>query len=266
MPVNLPISGKTTLYVHVGDPIRQAVLPTLFNPLLAESGVDAVMLPVHAPRDRFDEVMRGLQAIGNVAGIAVTVPHKINALAYVDDVTPVAESIGAVNALRRNADGTWTGDNFDGRGFVAGLAASAIDPIGLTVALVGAGGAGSALAAALLDAGVAELRLHDRDPAKALEVATRMQRRWPGKMTVTDTPALRGADLVVNATPQGMHPDDPLPFDPCQLEPHAAVADIIMKPAQTPVMALAQTRGHRVHPGVHMLNSQLDCYHQFFMG
>lgn len=102
MPINLSISGNTILYAHVGDPVRQAMLPTLLNRMLAEQGVDAVMVPVHAPQDRFDEVMRGLQAIGNVAGIAVTVPHKINALAYTDDITPVAEAIGAVNALRRN--------------------------------------------------------------------------------------------------------------------------------------------------------------------
>ncbi|UDH01532.2 shikimate dehydrogenase family protein [Rhodococcus opacus] len=264
MPVGLPISGNTILFALVGDPVRQAMLPTLFNPMLAEQGVDAVMLPVHAPQDRFDEVMRGLQAIGNVAGIAVTVPHKSSALAYADEITPAAEAIGAINALRRNPDGTWTGDNFDGRGFVAGLAASDIDPAGLTVTLVGTGGAGSALAVALLDAGVGTLRLYDRDTTKATEVAARVEQRSHGTVRVTDTLNLTGADLVINATPLGMHVDDPLPFDPTGLEPHAVVADIIMKPDQTPVMKRARELGYMVHPGLHMLTNQLDCYRKFF--
>ncbi|NYI84324.1 shikimate dehydrogenase [Saccharopolyspora hordei] len=208
--------------------------------------------------------MRGLQLIGNLDGLLVTVPHKIAVCALVDHVSPAVAVSGSANALRREPDGSWSAANFDGTGFVAGLVHRGHDPAGRTVAVVGAGGAGSAIAVALLEAGVGGLRVCDRDPARLAALRDRVAERWPRPVVFSDEPDLRGADLVVNATPLGLRETDELPFSLDDLAPHAVVADIIMTPRDTELLALAAARGHRVHHGIHMLRHQIPAYLQFF--
>lgn len=146
------ISGTTRLYVVLGDPVAQVRAPGLLNDLFARTARDAVLVPVHVGPDGLAEVMRGLRRMRNLDGILVTVPHKIEVCRYADLLGPAAEVAGSANALRRNPDGTWLAENFDGAGFVHGLRVHGQDPAGATVALAGAGGAGRAVAAALLTA------------------------------------------------------------------------------------------------------------------
>ncbi|MCG8915903.1 shikimate dehydrogenase [Actinokineospora sp. PR83] len=259
-----PISGTTRLYVVLGDPVAQVQSPGLLNPLFARLGLDAVLVPVHArPRD-FDQVFGGLRCVGNIDGIFVTVPHKVAARGLADRCSPMVDITGSANALRREADGSWYAENFDGVGFVAGLVGAGCDPAGLRVALVGAGGAGSAIAAALLAAGAARLSVCDPDTAKLAGLLERLDPHWPGRTTTSTAPDLDGADVVVNATPLGLRPEDPLPLQPRLLPPGAVVADIIMKPRETRLLREAAALGHRVHYGMHMLDGQVDSYRAFF--
>ncbi|MFB6891365.1 shikimate dehydrogenase family protein [Kitasatospora sp. NPDC056327] len=258
-----PISGRTRLYAVLGDPIAQAKAPALLNPLFAASGVDAVLVPVHAPADRLDEVVRGLKAVANLDGLLVTVPHKLAMCGHADELSPAAALLGSTNALRREPDGRWYGDNFDGTGFVRGLAAEGRHPAGQRVALAGAGGAGLAIAAALLTEGAAALTVTDPDQGRVDALLERLGTHWPGRVTAAPGPPA-DTDLAVNATPLGLDPADPLPFDPALLPPGALVADIIMTPAETPLLRAAAALGRATHPGIHMLTRQLPLYRSFF--
>ncbi|MFJ6137799.1 shikimate dehydrogenase family protein [Kitasatospora sp. NPDC092286] len=258
-----PISGRTRLFAVLGDPVAQAKAPALLNPLFAASGVDAVLVPVHAPADRLDEVVRGLKAVANLDGLLVTVPHKLAMCGHADELSDAAALLGSTNALRREPDGRWYGDNFDGAGFVRGLAAAGHHPAGLRVALAGAGGAGLAIAAALLTEGAAALTVTDPDRGRVDALLERLGTRWPGRVAAAPRPP-SGVDLAVNATPLGLDPADPLPFDPAALAPGALVADIIMTPAETPLLRTAAALGLATHPGIHMLAEQLPLYRSFF--
>ncbi|MEU5944986.1 shikimate dehydrogenase [Micromonospora sp. NPDC047465] len=258
------IGGTTRLYALLGDPIAQVRAPGLLNPVLTRRGTDAVLVPVHVAPADLTPVVRGLQRVGNLHGMLVTVPHKAAALALADRASDRARLAGSANALRREPDGTWTADTFDGDGFVRGLATAGHHPRGRRVCVVGAGGAGSAIAVALLDAGVAELRLADTDPGRLETLRRRLSDAYPDRVTGAARPRLADADLAVNATPLGLRPDDPLPFPVAELPADAVVADIIMTPAETALLAEARARGLRAHPGEPMLAHQLDSYLAFF--
>ncbi|MDQ7807662.1 NAD(P)-binding domain-containing protein [Amycolatopsis sp. A133] len=260
----MSISGTTRLYVVLGDPVVQVQSPGLMNPLFAELGVDAVLVPVHAEPRHLERIVDGLKCAGNVDGIFVTVPHKAAVAGLADRRSPMVEITGSANALRREADGRWYAENFDGTGFVAGLVEAGHDPKARRVALVGAGGAGSAIAAALLAAGADRLAVCDPDTAKLAALRARLNAHWPGRTSVSAEPDTDGADIVVNATPLGLRPGDPLPFRPDRLAPRTVVADIVMKPRETRLLREAAALGHRVHYGIHMLDGQLDSYRDFF--
>lgn len=258
------IGGATRLYAVIGDPVGQVQAPALVNPLLADLDLDAVLVPVHVPVGRLDEAVHGLRAFGNLDGLLVTVPHKAAVLRFADRVGPAAELSGSANALRRESDGRWHADNFDGAGFVAGLEGAGHRAAGARVTLVGTGGAGCAIAPALLMAGAAHVVLCDLDPARTAALAARLQARWPGRTGCATRPVTDGADIVVNATPLGLRPGDPLPFDPGTLAPGTLVADIVMKPRVTALLRTAADRGLPVHYGAPMLESQLALYRQYF--
>jgi shikimate dehydrogenase len=244
--------------------VAQVRAPALLNAEFERLGVDAVLVPIHAPCAKLPDVVRGLQAVGNLDGLLVTVPHKVAVCEFADHVSPAVALSGSANALRREPDDRWHADNFDGVGFVTGLVHEGHPPAGRTVALVGVGGAGSAIAVALLDAGVAELRVCDRDPARLAELRDRVMQRWPGRVRFSARPDLRGADLVVNATPLGLRDQDELPFRLDALRQDAVVADIIMAPHDTKLLALAASLGNPVHHGIHMLSRQISAYLEFF--
>jgi shikimate dehydrogenase len=258
------ISGATRLIAVLGEPVAQVRAPALMNGLLARLGADTVVVPVHVTARDFDVVVRGLQAVRNVAGLLVTVPHKIDALRHAATHSPAATLAGSTNALRREADGSWHADNFDGAGFVAGLVARGYPPAGSHVALVGVGGAGAAIATALLGAGVSRLTVHDRDADRMTAITDRLDARWPGRLQAAPAPRFDSADIVVNATALGLRKTDDLPFDPAGLRPDALVADIIMKPRQTRLLRVAAELGHPVQYGEPMLAHQIELYCRYF--
>ena len=115
------IDGATRLFAIIGDPIGQVKSPQTLNPRFVAAGLNAVMIPVNVKPDQFDDTVRGLMAIANLDGIIITVPYKSRILPLIDDVLPMAGTVGAANAMRREADGRWSGDMFDGRGLIRGL-------------------------------------------------------------------------------------------------------------------------------------------------
>ena len=261
----MPIpEGPTRLYAVLGDPVAQVMAPVMMNKVFRDSGIDAVLVPVHVSPADLPDVLKGLQKIRNLDGILVTIPHKFAVCDFMDTLSPAVQLSGAANALRREADGTWTGENFDGQGFVVGLHEQGHATAGQHVAMVGTGGAGVAIAAALIASGVASLTVMDLSADKARALVARLDAMRPGVATYEPFIDWSSIDIAINATPMGLRPEDPLPFDPAALRAGAVVADVIMKPPETRLLTTAAAAGFAIHHGIHMLESQIGLYRAFF--
>lgn len=262
----MPITGTTRLYVILADPVGQVRAPSLFNPLFAQHGVDAVFVPMHVAAGDLNQVWTGLTGMQNLDGILITVPHKVAVAGLCDRLETQGALVGAVNTVRRDADGTMVGTMFDGLGFVDGLRQHGHDPKRRRVLQIGAGGAGQAVAFALAEAGVSSLTIANRSVDKAdalcrrITAAGMMARAHPAPADVDPV----GFDMVVNTTSLGLQADDPLPVDVARLDPGTVVADIIMKPAQTPLLQAALARGLPVQYGAPMLDAQIRLMTDFF--
>ncbi|TNC14260.1 shikimate dehydrogenase [Methylobacterium terricola] len=251
------ITGRTRVFAILADPIAQVKTPQGLNRIMAERGVDGVMVPLHVAAADLATVLAGLRAVRSFGGAIVTVPHKTAIVPLLDAVSDAARLVGAVNAVRREPDGRLVGEILDGAGFVAGLRAAGHDPRGRSAYLAGAGGAANAIAFALAEAGVARLTVHNRTAARVEDLFARLRRLVPGLLLASGSPDPAGHDLVVNATSLGLRPEDPLPLDAARLEPGQLVAEIIMQPAETALLEHAAARGCRIHPGLPMLEGQL---------
>jgi len=258
------ISGATRLYVILGDPIAKVRSPEAFNRGFERHGIDAVLVPIECAPVDLAATVAGLGHARNLDGMIFTMPHKAAALALVDEASETARRVGAINVARRDVSGRWLGDMFDGRGFVRGLARKGLEARGRRAALLGAGGAGRAIAFALADAGVASISVHDLDAAKSGALAAELARAHPALPTRAGQPRAGEFDLLVNATPTGMKPDDPLPWPVDRLGPGAIVGDVTTKPEITPFLAAARERGCAVVSGRDMVEGQLGALFQFF--
>lgn len=262
MPTIPTPDGSTLIFATVGDPVGQVVAPTLMSGRLATIGRNAIWLPIAADSDALPSVLDAVRHWRNFAGLTVTVPHKAAALELVDAVTRRAQASGGINMVRREADGRLFGDMVDGVGFVTGLAARGFDVAGRSAMLVGAGGAGAAIAAALGEAGLARLQVVDPDAGRVAALEQRLARYYSAMRIASGVDPQ--VDLAINATPLGMRADDPLPFDPATLPSHVLVCDIIMHPAETALLARAAALGYATQPGRPMLDHQADLYLEFF--
>ena len=258
------ITGETRLFAIVGHPVVQVKAPMAFNPLFRAKGRNAVMVPIDVAPGSLDAAIAGLKAVANLDGMVVTIPHKQRMAELVDAVLPTGRMVGAINAIRRERDGRWTGDMFDGRGSVHGLRAAGIESKGRKILLVGAGGAGSAIAFAMAEAGAAVVTLFDVDKAKARKVIEGLRHAYPATRAEVGPPMPKDHDTIINATPLGMAPSDPLPIDPAVIDPAMLVVDIIMKPDVTPLLKAAEAKGCRIVPGRHMLDGQVTAVAEFF--
>lgn len=259
----VPIDGETGLILFLGHPTAQAGSPQRLNPKLRAAGRNWIVVPVDVAPADVDLAAGGFAKVRNLVGLIVTMPHKAWALSRCDAVTPAAEAVGAVNVIRSER-GRWLGDMLDGRGCLAALRARGHEVEGRSALLVGAGGAGSAIADALAGAGLRRLRVHDLERTRAGALVDRLHRHHPDCDAAAGAPDPGGHDLVINATPLGMRDRDPLPLDPGQLEAPQVVVDVIPKPEITPLLAAAGERGCAIQPGTAMLDGQIDLMVDFF--
>jgi shikimate dehydrogenase len=265
MPV---VTGRTEVYLILGDPVAQVLAPQIFNPLFASMGIDAILVPVQVTPEHLQAFVKTVFLAPNIKGLWVTIPHKTPVMAALDHCSALGRMAGAVNAIRRRADGTLEGGLFDGEGFVAALDYFKIDYAGKRVLIVGAGGAAAAIGASLALArgagAAAEVAFFDPAPGKAAGVADRIAAATGGMVHAVASGDPAGFDLVVNASPLGLNRSDPLPCDVTRLEPHAALVDIVMKNQPTPVVRAARARGLNAQSGFEMLIQQAHLYLDFF--
>ncbi|QEL24976.1 shikimate dehydrogenase [Bosea sp. F3-2] len=262
----MEIDGRTRVIVHLAYPSAHLRTPTLFNARCVERQINAVLVPWEVAPSDLASAWAGLRSGRNLAGAIVTIPHKEAAARHCDRLEGVASDLGVVNVVRRASDGLTTGRLYDGEGFVAGLRNDGYEPRGQRVLLLGAGGAATALAQALLAAGVVELVIANRNIERAEALAERLRVLNPSQRILVGPANARGFDLVVNGTSVGLDGDPASPVDVETIEPASMVADIVMKPAMTPLLRGAEARGARIHQGMHMLAAQIDLFIDFLLG
>jgi shikimate dehydrogenase len=258
------ISGKTTLIAHLGYPTDAFKAPMIYNPWFEHAGIDAVVVPMGVRAEDYEAFLPRLFRLTNIRGALVTMPHKVTTVGLLDEATPTVLIAGSCNAIVRRADGSLLGDMFDGEGFVRGVRRKGRALVGARALVVGSGGVGSAIAASLAAAGVAELGLFDVDAGVAAALEMRLTRHYPRLRVITGSNDPGGYDIVVNATPLGMNDDDPLPLDTRRLSPGALVGEVVMKQQMTPFLRAAVERGCEVQVGTDMLYEQIPAYLEFF--
>ena len=259
------ITGATRLYAIVGDPVVQVRSAEVFSQRFADAGINAVLVPAQVRLENFATVIPALMALGNLDGLLVTAPLKEKMAAFADRLGATAACIGAVNALRRESDGSWSGEMFDGAGFVRGIERKGERLSGRRVLLFGAGGAGSAVACALAEAGVQSIRIVNPDPARGERLVAALQRAFAACDVALATSHRDGFDMVVNASPVGMHPDDGLPGDIGALQAGTLVGDVVV--SETPTALIAQAIGHGCAwvNGRDMHSGQIEAIMGFFV-
>jgi shikimate dehydrogenase len=173
--------------------------------------------------------------------------------------------LGVVSIMRRNPDGTWHGDMLDGLAFVKAQKDHGAKPDRARVLLVGAGGAGSAIAIAFLETGVRELVIHDTDESRVAALLDLLSNLGQGRVSA-GPPDPNGCDLVCNATPLGMEDGDPLPVDAALLTSSMFVGDVIAGHGVTPFLAAAQAAGCKTANGGHMVEAAQEVMADFMQG
>ena len=258
------ISGKTTLIAHLGYPTESFKAPMIYNPWFERHGIDAVVVPMGVKPEDYPAVLQSLGRLTNLRGALVTMPHKVTTMGLVDEVTTTARIAGACNAVLLRPDGTLLGDQFDGAGFVRGVERKGRALKGARVLVSGTGGVGSAIAASLAAAGVAEMALFDLSAESADALAARLRSHYPQLKLSTGSKDPAGFDVVVNATPLGMKEGDPLPFDVSRISPETMVGEVVMKSEYTPLLRAARDKGCMVQVGTDMLFEMIPAYLEFF--
>ena len=245
----MTLTARARLAGVIGWPVSHSRSPRLHNHWLVRHGIDGAYVPLPVRPEDLPAAVRGLRAAG-FRGANVTVPHKVAVAALCDTLTPAAEAAGAVNTLTFTQGGI-VGDNTDGAGFMANLAAHGVAPG--PALLLGAGGGARAIAAALLGAGV-PVTVANRSPERASSLAAAL----PGLRTVpwADRHALAGVALLVNTTSLGMTGQPGLEMDLAAAPAGMAVCDIVYAPLETPLLAGARARGLPAVSGLGMLLHQ----------
>lgn len=258
------ISGRTTLIAHLGYPTETFTAPMIYNPWFEKNRIDAVVVPMGVVAGEYPIFLRSLFRLSNIHGALVTMPHKVTTVALLDEASVAVQVAGACNAILRRPDGSLYGDMFDGEGFTRGAKRKGFDFADADCLVVGAGGVGSAIAAAIAAERPGSLALWDTRREVAEGLIARLRRHYPALEVALGSNDPAGYDLVVNATPLGMNAGDPLPFDPTRLDRRTFVGEVVLKAEMTPLLEAASRRGCRYQIGTDMLFEQIPAYLEFF--
>lgn len=261
----MEIDGNTSVIPHLAYPSGHVRTPIYLNKLFAQKGRNAVLVPWQVRPEDLTWVVDSLRKSESVAGMVVTVPHKIDAAAECDELVGSAKFLNVVNVIKRTAEGRLIGEMFDGPGFVAGLTSNGHSVTDRKVLVLGAGGAATGVAHALIASGANYVGIANRSVEKAESLAARLNDYFDRKVAGAEKANGTGFDVVVNCTSLGMHRQDSLPIDPETLAPGTLVSDIIMKPDVTPLLQAAEAKGLQTVKGVHMILGQLALLDAFLL-
>lgn len=253
----MEISGRTKLCCLIGDPIEHSLSPVMHNAAFKELHLDFVYLAFTVRKDELRNAIAGARSL-QVHGLNVTMPHKIAIMKYLDEIDSAAKSIGAINTIL-NAGGRLVGYITDGVGALKALNENGVSLKGKKLLLLGAGGAAKAIAFHAAQE-VEELKILNRTAQKAKELAEALHKKFDKRISGNSLSSanikkeLEDADILVNATSVGMHPNvDQSLVDSSWLRPNLCVMDIIYNPLETKLAKDAKSVGAKVISGIEML-------------
>jgi shikimate dehydrogenase len=260
-PPGWAVGGATRVVGIIGDPVAHSRSPAIHNAGYAALDLDWVFVAFPVGVGGAAGALAGVRALG-IAGLSVTMPCKTEAAAACDDLSPTAAALGAVNTVVPR-EGRLVGESTDGEGLVRALHDEDVDPRGSRIVVLGAGGAGRAIAHALGAHG-ARVTVAARRVDAALAAAA-LAPDGEGIDLAQAGSAIRNAEVVVNATPIGMQGEVP-PFDPDVLIGRRLVLDTVYHPVETPLLAAARGRSVPAANGLGMLVHQAALAFEAFTG
>lgn len=251
------VSGSTKVFCVIGDPIEHSLSPIIHNAAFKHLKLDAVYIAFNVKRENLEDAVKGMRSLG-IVGANITMPHKIAIISHLDEVDQEAKLVGAVNTVL-NAGGKLIGFNTDGIGASRALKENGLELKKKKILLLGAGGAGKAIAFQLAkEAG--ELRILNRDREKAKQLANKLERTfhkqilWNRLSQSILTEWIRDVDVLINATSIGMCPNhDQTPVSKELLRPELTVMDIVYNPIETRLLSEAKSVGAKMVYGAEML-------------
>lgn len=256
-PPRAGLSAATTVGAVIGDPVAHSRSPAILNAAFAAAGLDWVYVGFSVRPGAARDAVLAMRTLG-IGGMSVTMPHKAAVMGALDSVSDEAARLGAVNCIAWEGD-RLVGHNTDGDGLLMSLRSEGADPSGARVVVLGAGGAARAAVLALGSAGAAEVVVCNRSIDRGESAAALVPNATAvalGGDPETISSLLGRADLLVNATPVGMGPDDGSPVPAEALHPGLVVSDLIYHPERTQLMEDASAAGARTHNGLGMLVGQ----------
>jgi shikimate dehydrogenase len=251
------VSGSSRLYGIVGHPIEQVRSPETVTAEFVKATHDGILVPFHVLPEDFDSSVAALLRMPNLGGLVFTIPFKERAVAFANSLGRHAQAVGAINAIARDDANGWKGEMFDGIGCVEGFRRRGISFEGKRVLLIGAGGAGSAIAAAIADEKPNNLRIYDLNTTRLERLISRLRSINAGVDIEAGAPDSSERDILLNATPVGMLGDQRLPINADRLPPSLTVFDAIVKPDITPLLKLAEASGCTTVRGREMMAGQM---------
>ncbi len=248
------MDSHTVLYGVIGDPIRHSRSPFMLNRAFQEKGINGAYAAFHVAPSELEQAIAGVRGLG-FRGLNVTIPHKIEVMAFLDEISEGAKAAGAVNTIV-NEHGRLIGYNTDGIGYVRSLKEE-VEPdlSGKTIVVIGAGGAARGILWAMAQENPAAIKLANRTESKAYELAA----AFSPDLRISSIPwselreTCSSADVVINTTSVGMSPNvDALPIDPSWLKRGSVASDLIYNPLKTAFLRQAEQLGCRIHGGLGM--------------
>lgn len=265
------ITNNTQLCAVIGNPIAHTLSPALHNAAFAALGLDFIYIACRV--EDVKGALAGVRALSNFRGLSVTIPHKIEAMKYVDEIAEVDRSIGAINTVIHEGD-KLIGLGTDGPGALKAITDAGVEVEGKNVLMLGSGGAARAIAFTLArKTKLRELALLDVNEPMLQGLSADLQRGTEAAIKAAPlteqslTAAMETANLVIHCTPVGMHPNENASLIPADLfRPEQAVFDIVYTPLETQLLANARSRGCTIIPGVEMFINQAALQFEHFTG
>jgi shikimate dehydrogenase len=247
------ISGKTKVTGLFGYPVEHSLSPAMHNAAFEHLNLDYCYVTFLVRPDLLADAVKAIRAL-SLSGVNVTVPHKENVMPFLDEISEEASFIGAVNTIK-NDNGKLIGYNTDGRGFMQSLSEAGIDVRDKKILIVGAGGASRAICYYLCKE-ASEVHLFDVYDKKANSLKDHLNKlkgnvSLAGARSVKDKDFFSGIDIIINATPLGLKPDDPMPVNTSLISKNHMVCDLIYK--ETPFLKEASKIGCKTMDGLGML-------------
>ena len=257
------MQNRKSIYGIIGNPVEHSLSPLMHNAAFRELGVNSEYRLFPLKEEELAGFFADLRKKDNeIFGFNVTVPYKEKVLEYMDSLNPFAQRARAVNCVIVTKDRLIIGVNTDGPGFLAHLTELKFDTKDKRIAILGAGGTTRAILSAvcLLPERPESVTLYNHHPEKAnaliADLAERVDMSLVKVVNSIDDLNLELADLLINTTPVGMNPGDPLLVDPELLHPNMLVYDVIYRPAETKLLKTARQKGARTVNGLGMLYYQ----------